>query len=640
LNKQPYTVIGVAPEHFNGTERFFWPELWVPVQNEEQIEGYNWLDSRGNSNSWDIGRLKAGVTPAQASADLANVAALMARQYPEEDKGLAMKLTQPGLLGDGLGGPVHAFLYGVMGLAGLVLLAACANLGGLFAARTADRAREVGIRIAIGSSRRRILRQLLTESVLLAVAGGVMAAFLAAQLLHLLTVLHPSAEIPVQFLVEPDTATYGFAVVLALLTGILFGVVPARQIWKTDPNQVLKAVGATDAGQRRFALRDVLLAVQIALCCLLVTASFVSLRGLLRTFTMPMGIHPDGVTLATMDLHLAGYSDAYIPAAQRRLLDAVAHIPGVTAAAFSNTTPLSMDQNGTSIYPPGTTDFGVAGAKFNANSYKVSPGYFRVAGTGLLAGRVFNAHDDDHSPQVAIVNRTFAKRLFVTENVVGKHYPTGMGEDTEIVGVVEDGKYETLTEDPKPAVYWPFAQSKDSDLVLLARSEHNSPEMVPAMRQAIASVDPALPIFTLGTWNDALGFVTFPARAATIALGILGVLAMMLAVTGIFGMASYTVSRRMRELGIRVALGAQNWQVLRAALGRAVMLLGIGSLAGLVLGVAASRILGSIVYQASASDPLVILGVVVTMAFIGLLSAAIPARRALSAEPARLLRDE
>ncbi|HTZ90505.1 MAG TPA: ABC transporter permease [Alloacidobacterium sp.] len=640
LNKNPYTVIGVAPRNFNGTERFLWPELWLPVQNEEQIEGYDWLDQRGNSNSWDIGRLKPGVTLAQARADLANVAAQLAQQYPDDDKGLALRLSQPGFLGDALGGPVHAFLFGVMGMAALVLLAACANLGGLFAARTADRAREMGIRIAIGSSRKRILRQLMTESALLALAGGLAATFLAAQLLHLLAGWRPAAEIPMQFLVTPNPVVYLFAVLLALFTGALFGVVPARQVWRTDPNEVLKASSGAGAAQGRFVLRDILLALQIALCCLLVTASFVSLRGLMRTFSMSMGFDPEGVTLATMDLHLAGYSNADFAAVRERLLGAVKRIPGVTGAAYSSSTPLSLNQNGSSIYAPGTTDFGAANVAFNANSYEVSPDYFHVAGTRLLRGRAFTPHDDAHAPKVAIVNQTFARRLFGTEDVVGRHYPSGMGEQTEIVGVVEDGKYETLTEDAKPVVYWPMAQSTNSDLVLLVRAQGNSPEMVQAVRQAIAGVDPSLPLFSLGAWKDALGMITFPARAATMALGILGGLAMMLAVTGIFGMASYTVSKRMRELGIRVALGAQSRDVLRAALGRTVLLLGAGSVAGLVLGVAASRVLASIVYQASASDPVVIAAVVLTMALTGLASAAIPARRALSAEPAVLLRDE
>jgi predicted permease len=640
LNKHPYTVIGIAPKGFNGTERFFWPELWVPVQNEEQIEGYGWLDNRQDMNSWDVGRLKPGVTPAQAEADLKNIAAQLAQEYPDYNKGLTLKLTQPGFLGDWMGGPVHAFLYGVMGMAALVLLAACVNLGGLFAARTADRVREMGIRIAIGSSRKRILRQLVTESVLLALLGGLAATFFASQLLRVLSAWRPASEIPIQMLVAPSPVVYLFAVLLALLTGVLFGVVPARQVWRTDPNEVLKASGSAGAVRGRFVLRDILLAVQIALCCLLVTASFVSLRGLMRTFTMQLGFEPEGVTLATMDLHLAGYHDAQLPAIRQRLQDALARIPGVTGVAYSDTTPLSLNQNGMGIYPPGTTDFGVANVAFNVNRYDVSPDYFRVAGTQLLRGRAFTAHDDNvHGPHVVIVNQTFARRLFGTEDVVGKHFPTGPKDETEIVGVVEDGKYTTLTEDPMPIIYLPMT-GNNIDLVLLVRSHENSPEMIAAVHKAIASVDPALPLFSLNSWNDGLSLMTLPARAATMALGILGTLAMMLAVTGIFGMASYTVSKRMRELGIRVALGAQNRHVLRAALGRAALLLGVGSIAGLVLGVAASRVLASIVYQASAADPWVIVAVVGTMALIALVSAAVPARRALSAEPAALLRDE
>lgn len=406
LNKHPYTVIGVAPKNFYGTERFFSPELWVPVQNEEQIEGYKWLDQRQNTNSWDVGRLKPGVTPGQAHADLANIATQLAHDYPDYDKGLTLRLSQPGLLGDWLGGAVHAFLYGVMGMAVLVLLAACANLGGLFAARSADRAREMGIRIAIGSSRRRILRQLVTESVVLAMAGGVVASLVASQLLHVLSSWRPSAEIPVQLLVAPSPVVYLVAVLLALLTGVLCGVLPAHQVWRTDPNEVLKASGATGAGtvRGRFVLRDILLAVQIALCSLLVMASFVSLRGLVRTFTMHLGFEPEGVTLATMDLHLAGYDGTNRAAVRERLLNAVAHIRGVTGAAYSDTTPLSLDQNGTSTYPPGTTDFGVKKVAFHANKYEVSPDYFRVAGTRLLRGRAFTEHDDKQAPRVAIVN--------------------------------------------------------------------------------------------------------------------------------------------------------------------------------------------------------------------------------------------
>jgi predicted permease len=640
LNKIPYTVVGVAPRNFNGTERFLWPDLWIPIHNELQIEGYDWLEKRGNHNAWMVGRLKPGVSTEQATADLKNIAAQLSKEFPDTDKGIGFRIAQPGFLGNALGGPVHAFLLGVMSLAVLVLLAACVNLGGLFSARTADRSKELGIRLAIGSSRSRILRQLLAESVVTSVLGGVAATLVAQALLHGLSQWHPRTEIPVQVLVEPDWLVYLFAALLAMATGVVFGVIPARQVWRTDPNQTLKAGGGSASAPGRFALRDALLVIQIALCCLLVTASFVSLQGLRRTFTMPLGIRPEGVTLAVLDTNLGGYKDNQGAAIQERLREAVANIPGVTDTAYVNSTPLSINQSDSSVYAPGTTQFTNSTTKFYANYYEISPTYFAAAGTRLLAGRAFNDRDDAHAPKVVIVNQTFARRLFGTEDVVGKHYPIDATHEIEIVGVAEDGKYTTLTEDPTPVTYWPIAQSPDNDTVLLVRSQRPTADMVPAIRQAIDSVDRGLPTYALGSWTDALSLVTFPARAATIALSVLGAMAMMLAVTGIFGLASYTVSKRMRELGIRVALGAPQRQVLRAALQRTATLLAVGSLTGLALGLAASKLLASIVYQATASDPLVISAVALTMALIGLISAAFPARRALAVDPAKLLREE
>jgi predicted permease len=637
LNKLPFVIVGVAPKGFNGTERLIWPSVWVPIHDEPEIEGYNWINNRGDSNGWMVGRLKPGVTVAQANADLANVARELARQYPNMDKYISLRLSQPGLLGDMFGGPARAFLFGVMLLTALVLFAACANLGGLFTARMTDREKELGIRIAIGASRARLLRQLLTESVFLAALGGTAASLIAAALLRALTAWHPSPDFPVQIVVDPGRTTYLFAALLALFTGILFGVLPARQIWRTDPNHTLKT-GSADGVSRRLTMRDILLVVQIALCCLLVTSSFVALRGLERTLHIHLGIDPANVTIAEMDVHLAGYK-VYWPI-QQRLLDAVKRIPGVESAALGNSTPLSANQNTTAVFPPGTTVFNAASRAFGAQYFEITPGYLHTAGIHLLRGRAFTEHDDAHSPRVAIVNETFAKLLFGTVDAVGKTYPTGPGKSIEVVGVVENGKYASLAEGPTPAVFWPITQSPDNSTMLLVRSQRPASEMIPAVRRAIASVDPALPVFTLSTWQDELSFFMLPERAASIALGVLGLLAAMLAVTGIFGLASYTVSRRMREFGIRVALGAQSQDVLRAALGRAVVLMGIGSVAGLVLGFAASHVLASIVYRATAFDPGVILAVVVTMTAIGLLSAAWPARRALGAEPATLLREE
>jgi predicted permease len=524
-------------------------------------------------------------------------------------------------------------------LALLVLLAASANLGGLFAARTADRARELAIRIAVGSSRLRIFRQLVTESVSVAVLGGIAAMFVARAALQFLSQWHPPTEFPIQIGVDPDLTVYTFALLVAVVTGVLLGLLPARQVWNTDPNHALRSAGSSPLVSRRWALRDVLLGVQIALCCLLVTASLVSLRGLVRAFRMPVGFNQQGVTLAMFDLHLARYADDKLPLAQQQLLERASRLPGVTAAAYSSSTPLSLDQSETDVYPEGVHDFRPTNVQFNANYYSVSPGYFHTAATRLLAGREFTWTDNKDAPEVAIINETFARRLFGNDSAVGKYFNTGVSHRLQVVGVIEDGKYAFLAEEPSPALFFPILQVKNSSTVLLVRSPRPSSEMVPAVREVINQFDPSIPVFGVRSWSDALAIALFPARAATIALGIFGILALMLAVTGVFGVASYTVSKRLRELGIRVALGAHTQDVMRAALGRTVVLLVVGSVAGLLLGIAATRLLAMVVYKANALDPLVLLGVMVTMTLVGIVSASLPARRALTVNPSKLLRE-
>lgn len=640
VNKQPYAIIGVLPRGFHGTEKFFWPEVWLPVLNEAQIEGYNWIDEPSDYNAWLIARVKPGISEAQAEANLNSIAAQISREHPDRDKGLSFKMAQPGFLGDMLSGPVHAFLWGIMLLAGLVLLAACVNLGGLLAARTADRSRELAIRVAIGSSRARIFRQVLVESILVSILGGALALLLGTYLLQLLNGWAPVGGTPIEFVIAPSARIYLFALLVSVVTGVLFASVPARQIWRSDPNLAMKSTSGTSSGAPRWALRDVLLAIQVALCCLLVTACFVSMRGLQRALTMPLGFHPQGVTLAATDLHLAGYSEAEIPQIQQKLLDEIAHLPGVQAAAYANSTPMSIDYSTTSVSRTAEPIGESRTARIHAGYYEISPGYFALAQTKLVAGRDFTWHDDKSAPHVAIINQTLARKLFGNGNPLSESQSISANGRVQIVGVVEDGKYQTLTESPQAAIFYPILQNPNTSTALLARSALPSAQIVAEMHDALHRFDSSIPIFSLGSWSDELGFALLPARVATVSLGAFGLLAMLLAITGIFGLASYTVSKRLRELGIRIALGAQSTQVLRAALARTLLLLGIGSVLGLVLGVAASKVLASIVYQASGNDPVVIGAVVITMALVGLVAAAIPARRALSIHPMDLLREE
>jgi predicted permease len=639
LNKHPYTILGVAPQEFRGTELFYAPDFWVPLIDQEQVDGWNGLKTRSSQSTELLGHLKTGVTPAQATADLNSVAAYLKKTYPKDDDGLSFKLARPGLFGDMLGGPVRGFLAGLMALAALILLAACANLGSLFAARAADRSKEIALRLALGSSRKRILRQLFTEAVMVSLMGGVAGVFGSVILLRWLSVWQPVASFPIRVPVNPDARVYVVALVLALVSGVLFGAVPVRQVLRANPYEVVKA-GSTGVAGRRFTARDLLLGVQIAICAVLVTSSLVAVRGLVRSLHSNFGFTPHGAVLVSTDLDMAGYSGDQVAIMQRRAIDALAAVPGVSAVGLIDQQPLGMGWNSNVVFKDGVSDRKESNKAADVYQYRISPGYFQAAGTTLLTGRILTWQDDSKAPHVAVVNEEFARKVFgsVTD-VVGRYYMLQDGTRVQVVGIVETGRYVTLTEDPQPAMFLPVLQSPSSSSTLVVRSERDSQQVAGALEDALHKLDAGLP-FTISTWTKTLDSALFPSRVATVSLGVLGVLGAMLAVTGIFGLAAYSVSKRLRELGIRIALGAQRREVLRAALGRTFRLLALGSVAGLVLGLAATKVLAFIVYQASPRDPLVLAGVVMIMLLLGLLAAWIPAQRALKASPLMLLREE
>ena len=639
VNKHPFTIIGVAPRGFRGTELFFTPALWIPMVEQPTVQGSDQLQYRSNHSLFMIGRLKQGVNPGEAMGDLNAIAAWLAKTYPSDNEGLKFTLARPGLVGDMLGGPARAFMTGLMLLAGLILLAACANLGSLFAARAADHAKEIAVRMALGSRRRWIVRQLLTESILVAVAGGVIGLVGGIVILRWLSAWQPIPDIPINVAVNPDAWTFVVALALALLSGVLFGMVPVRQVIRADPWQVIRT-GASGGSVKRFTMRDLLLVTQIAICAVLVTSSLVALRGLARSLHSNFGFQPQHVVLASTDLMWGGYTGDKVSAMQRRMLDAVSTIPGVTSAGYASNPPLSLGSGDSYVYADTITDFRPTNYTADAMDYQASPGYFQAAGTALLAGRDLSWHDDSKAPVVAVVNREFARKVFGSvDKAIGGHFKFWSGNRAEVVGVVEDGRYRTLTEDQQPAMFFSIQQHASNGFFLVIRSNRAPDEIAGAVQRRLHALDAALPL-TIATWDSDLATALFPARVATFALGVLGALGAMLAVTGIFGMASYVVSRRLRELGIRVALGAGHPEILRAGLGRAFRLLAIGSAAGLLLGVLATRVLSHIVYQATPKDPLVLVGVVLTMLLLGLVAAWIPARRALSVDPIMLLREQ
>ena len=638
INRLPYTVFGVAPSDFHGTELFYWPEVWVPMMMQPRIESQSWLDNRSTWNAFVLGRLKPNVTPEQAEANLNSIAADLIRPFPNENDGLHFKLAKPGLIGDLIGGPAKAFALGVLALAALVLLAACTNLASMFTARATDRQRELAVRLAIGAGRGRVVRQVLTETLVLSLAGGGAGYLLASFLASALSRLHAPMDFPMQFNVTVDWRVFLFALASAMAAALLFGSVPAWRASRTDPNAALRGVSAT-WGRNRLALRDVLVIVQVALCFVLVSASFLSLRGLQQALQMNLGFEPQHVSTVAFDLGLAGYSEERGRAFQRQALEDIQQMPGVVSAAYSNSVPLSIDQSHTSVFPADKSDLRPSD-RIGVVYYQVSPGFFATIGTPLLAGREFTWHDDSKSPSMAVVNLVFAKRVFHSENPVGRTFHGYGGRLIEVVGIVADGKYGSLTESQQPVLFWSILQNYNSTTTLEVKSSLSARQMVGEVRRAIAKLDPQLPLYGAGGLEQMLGFAFLPTRAAAVALSAFGILAIMLAATGIHGLVAYAVSRRTHEIGIRMAIGARPKQILRIILGRTAVLLLCGSLVGFALALAVGQVMTSIVYESQPRDPLVMLSVWLAIALVGLFASWSPARRATRVDPLVALRYE
>jgi predicted permease len=636
LGKNPFTVVGVAPARFHGTERFGWPDYWIPFLNDIDAA---YLKLRTGNPLTVLGRPKPGVTPEQAAENLSAIAAQLAKEYPQTDTGVPLRLIRPGLNGDE-GDVVRGFLYSVTALALLVLLAACANLASLFAARAADRSGELALRVALGASRWRLVRQLLTEAMTLSILGGAAATVTAGLLLAALNsgglpgygMLSADGNGPLRI----DVGVFLVALILTLASGLFFGMIPATQVRQSNPLQTMKSGPVNSTPLRRFGLRDLLLGAQIAICMLLVTASLVAWRGMVRLLHAPLGFQPQGAQLAEMDR--SEVEGDWPLEKTKAMIDALRSIPGVTAAATLNRPPFSGGLRGIPVFPPGTTEFTLNNSVLEPYRLTISPGYLDAARTRLLRGRDFSWRDTSTTPSVAIVNETFARKMWGDAPAIGQRFIL-LEQLREVVGVTEDGKYHQIQDSPQPVVFLPLSQSKQWLGWFVVRSDRAPNEMAAAIERTLGGLEPNAPVTVQG-WPDTLEQPLFPSRAATAVLGVMGLLAAVLAVTGIFGMAAYNVSRRMKELGIRVALGARTKHVIGVAVGRPTVLLGAGSVAGLLLCLFASRLLSQIVYQPNPRDPGVVLGAVLIMALLGLAASVLPTLRALAVDPSQLMREE
>jgi len=642
INGFAYTIIGVAAQGFTGTERVLSPDLWVPMSMEAQIEPGNYfLEDRRKSNVWVIGRLKAGVSLARAESSLNGIAARLAHDYPKADEGMHIRLSPPGLIGRAFREPVMAFSGVLMGVAGLVLLLSCLNLAGLLLARASDRRREMGLRLAVGAGRLRLVRQLLTESLLLALAGGGASVVLTLWISQACTWMNLPFDFPANTSLSVDYRVLLFTFAAALVATLLFGAAPALQSVKVDLVAALKNGAGTGRG-RRWHLRDVVVAAQIAVSFVLLVSSVLVLRSLRHALDLDLGFQPDGAVSVSFGLGLQGYDEARGLEFQRAALRKAAALPGARAVGIGNNLPLRIGTDSGVVSAVGKP-IPAAGQLSPATIYAITPGYLAAAGTRLLAGRDIDWRDQAGAPAVAVVNRTLARRLFPGEGATGKRFRFGRDPDAEqieIVGVVEDGKYESLGEDPALAVFAPMGQRYNHWTTLVMRTSLPAGQATASLRRTIAAMDPAMPLFNTGSLRDQLAYPLFPARVAAVALGVFGFIAVVLAATGVFALVAYGVARRTREIGIRMALGADRGQVLGSVLARVGVLSLIGAGAGAAIALAAGRSLSAVLYGVSPNDPWTYAVALLGMAAICALSCWLPAMRALRIDPSRSLREE
>jgi predicted permease len=633
-----YTIVGVTPPAFIGTELVYTPEIFVPVAMAEQIEQSNWLDERGNDNALVVGRLKPGISMKSADAALNTIATALGREY-KEDAGVSIVLSPPGMAGNFLRGAITGFSTVLMVVAGLVLLIACVNLASLLLARASDRRKETAIRLALGASRGQLLGQLLTESLMLAIAGGAAGILLASWLNNLVNAWRPPIDIPVIPQVVLDPRVLLFTAGVSLLTALLFGLAPALQSTRAKLIGAIKNEAPSEK-LRRLNLRDVLVTAQVALSVVLLIGSILVVRSLQHALSLNLGFEPRHAAVLSYDFAAQGYDEQRGREFQRRLLEKVRSLPGIEAAGIIDGLPLTLNISNSGIHVEGRPD-PRAGEIPLANMYFITPGYLKAMRTRLLAGRDLDQRDSKDAPLVALVNEAFVRQLLPGVDPIGRRFRHRTdGKWIQIAGVVEDGKYRSLGETPSPTVFEPMDQSWTAGQTLVARSPLAETETLRLLRRAVTELDPSLTVFSDGSLTSALGLALFPAKLVAVVLASFGLLAVVLATTGVYGIMAYAVSRRTREIGIRVALGAAPIEVLRVVLTRSALLLAVGIAIGFAMAFAAGQFFAQILYGISAHDPLTYLCAIALMALVAFVACWVPARRAIRLDPLLALRTE
>jgi len=643
INSGTFTVVGVAPEGFKGSQRIFGGvDAWVPL---ETLAGgpAGRLAERGSRGLLLLGRLQPGVSLDQARARYAVVANQLLASYPGEWRDVTSRGRTITILPEsesrvppGDRGAVVGF-FGLL-LAGfaLVLLICCVNVANLLLARAAGRVRDVAIRVSLGASRARLVRQLMTESVALAAlgcAGAVLVTYAAARLLSR---WRPPGDLKLD--VAIDWRVLVFALAAAVVAAAMFGLAPALNLTRLGASSALKEGALAVAGTRRFGLRGALIAAQVSVSLVLLVCAGLFLRSLQQAATVDPGFDARNVVIASFDLRTQGYTDERGRAFYAELTERVAGLPDVRAVTLARGVPLSGDGGRRRAVVAGYEPQQGEDMEFNFNV--VGPEYFEVMRVPLVSGRGFTAADREGAPQVAVVNETFAARYWPGQDAIGKRLTAFSGaNDIEIVGVARDGKYQMLTEAPLPYIYRPFLQDYE-EMTLHVRVARYADSFLPLLRSEIRAIDGQLPILRLASMQSETAFATLPQRIAATLLGGCAALALLLAAVGLYGVVAYAVSRRTREIGIRMALGASRRVVVRMVLAGSMKVVAIGLVIGLALSIAAGRAVESFLGDVSSADPIALVAGPLVMIACALVASWLPARRAARIDPMLALREE
>ena len=650
LNGRPFTVIGVAPRAFTGIDVGVAPDVWVPMAMHGWVRpgGDDWFQNRRALLLSVVGRLRPGVTVSQAESQLQTIARRLEQAYPDVNKERTVSVvTAEKAKSQGLGGPNNENATASISLlllvsAGAILLIACANVANLLLARATTRERELAVRLALGAGRGRIVRQLLTESVLLALIGGLIGIVLAYWFGDILLALLPATPFPLVLDPQPDVRVVAVALLLAVFSGVIFGLAPAWHTGRWDLSRSLRertsAIGGGAAS--RWSLRNLLVIAQIAMSLLLLIGSALFLKAFHNAQAINPGFRTDNLAIVTVDPGLAGYDKIHGAQVARDILEQVRRYPQVRTADLGDWLPLGFGGQGRTVIPDGSEQTAEA-SRVMANINTTTPGYFDTMGITMVRGRKFDEHDGARSgSKVAIINEAMANRFWPGQDPVGHHFRFFQGDTVEIVGVARDIKAITLGESPTPMVYLPLDELADGGVTIYAHTIGDAAPVLREVHRIVRAADVHIPITYEKSITEHMSFALWPSWIGAVILGALGVLALLLASVGVYGVMAYSVSQRRRELGIRMALGAQASQVLQLVLGQGMLLALIGLGLGLFAALGSTRLASAFLYGVNPHDPAVFGLVTFVLAVAAFAACYLPARTALRIDPIIALRSE